>query len=133
MTMVIAPTKKPPGRAARRPLGDAPEPDAGAARLTQGRCTPTGHPVPDRGAAGEGTAMPKNKTHSGTAKRVKVTGSGKLMRQQAGLRHRLEVKSSKETRDLVARRAGRTRPTSSASRSSSAAEPPSPLPWPPRL
>ena len=44
--------------------------------------------------------MPKNKTHSGIAKRVKVTGSGKLMRQQAGLRHRLEVKTSKETRDL---------------------------------
>jgi large subunit ribosomal protein L35 len=44
--------------------------------------------------------MPKNKTHSGTAKRVKVTGRGKLLRQQAGLRHRLEVKSSKETRDL---------------------------------
>ncbi|HXV93618.1 MAG TPA: 50S ribosomal protein L35 [Pseudonocardia sp.] len=45
--------------------------------------------------------MPKNKTHKGTAKRVRVTGSGKLMRQQAGLRHRLEVKSSKETRDLA--------------------------------
>jgi large subunit ribosomal protein L35 len=44
--------------------------------------------------------MPKNKTHSGIAKRVKVTGRGKLLRQQAGLRHRLEVKSSKETRDL---------------------------------
>jgi large subunit ribosomal protein L35 len=44
--------------------------------------------------------MPKNKTHKGTAKRVKVTGSGKLLRQQTGLRHRLEVKSSKETRDL---------------------------------
>jgi large subunit ribosomal protein L35 len=44
--------------------------------------------------------MPKNKTHSGIAKRVKITGSGKLMRQQTGLRHRLEVKSSKETRDL---------------------------------
>ena len=44
--------------------------------------------------------MSKNKTHSGIAKRVKVTGSGKLMRQQTGLRHRLEVKSSKETRDL---------------------------------
>jgi len=44
--------------------------------------------------------MPKNKTHSGIAKRIKVTGSGKLMRQQTGLRHRLEVKSSKETRDL---------------------------------
>jgi large subunit ribosomal protein L35 len=34
------------------------------------------------------------------SKRIKVTGTGKLMRQQAGLRHRLEVKSSKETRDL---------------------------------
>ena len=44
--------------------------------------------------------MPKNKTHKGTAKRIRTTGSGKLMRQQAGLRHRLEVKSSKETRDL---------------------------------
>ena len=44
--------------------------------------------------------MPKNKTHSGMSKRIKVTGSGKLMRQQAGLRHRLEVKSSKETRAL---------------------------------
>ena len=44
--------------------------------------------------------MPKNKTHKGTAKRVKVTGGGKLLRQQTGLRHRLEVKSSKETRDL---------------------------------
>jgi large subunit ribosomal protein L35 len=44
--------------------------------------------------------MPKNKTHSGIAKRIKVTGRGKLLRQQTGLRHRLEVKSSKETRDL---------------------------------
>ncbi|GEL19862.1 50S ribosomal protein L35 [Pseudonocardia asaccharolytica] len=44
--------------------------------------------------------MPKNKTHSGTAKRVRITGTGKLRRQQAGLRHRLEVKSSKEKRDL---------------------------------
>ena len=44
--------------------------------------------------------MPKNKTHSGIAKRVKITGTGKLLRQQAGLRHRREVKSSTETRDL---------------------------------
>ncbi|QIG43443.1 50S ribosomal protein L35 [Nocardioides anomalus] len=28
--------------------------------------------------------MPKNKSHSGTSKRIKVTGSGKLMRLQAG-------------------------------------------------
>ncbi len=40
------------------------------------------------------------KKHSGMAKRVKVTGSGKIVRQQTGLRHRLEVKSSKETRSL---------------------------------
>ena len=44
--------------------------------------------------------MPKNKTHKGTAKRVRTTGNGKLMRQQAGLRHRLEVKSRQEKRDL---------------------------------
>ncbi|TDW28997.1 50S ribosomal protein L35 [Cryobacterium psychrophilum] len=39
--------------------------------------------------------MPKMKTHSGTKKRFKVTGSGKLMKQQAGMRHNLEVKSTK--------------------------------------
>ncbi|MBU4335166.1 MAG: 50S ribosomal protein L35, partial [Actinobacteria bacterium] len=37
--------------------------------------------------------MPKNKTHSGTKKRVRVTGSGKLMRERTGLRHLLEHKS----------------------------------------
>ncbi len=45
--------------------------------------------------------MPKNKTHSGMAKRVKVTGAGKLTRQQAGLRHLLEVKPSRRTRRLA--------------------------------
>jgi large subunit ribosomal protein L35 len=44
--------------------------------------------------------MPKNKTHSGTSKRIKVTGSGKLMREKAGKRHLLEKKSSKLTRRL---------------------------------
>ncbi len=47
--------------------------------------------------------MPKMKKHSGMAKRVKVTSSGKIMREQTGLRHRLEVKSSKETRSLSGR------------------------------
>jgi len=45
--------------------------------------------------------MPKMKSHTGTAKRVKVTGSGKLMAEQAGKRHRLEGKSSRETRRLT--------------------------------
>jgi large subunit ribosomal protein L35 len=39
--------------------------------------------------------MPKMKTHSGSKKRFKVTGSGKLMKQQAGMRHNLEVKAAK--------------------------------------
>jgi large subunit ribosomal protein L35 len=39
--------------------------------------------------------MPKMKTHSGAKKRFKVTGSGKLMKQQAGMRHNLEVKATK--------------------------------------
>ncbi|MDP9433107.1 MAG: 50S ribosomal protein L35 [Actinomycetota bacterium] len=45
--------------------------------------------------------MPKNKTHSGTSKRFKVTGSGKIVRQQAGRRHLLEHKPSTLTRRLA--------------------------------
>ncbi|MPY83333.1 MAG: 50S ribosomal protein L35 [Actinophytocola sp.] len=44
--------------------------------------------------------MPKQKTHSGTAKRIKRTGTGKLRRQKAGRRHLLEKKSSRVTRRL---------------------------------
>ena len=45
--------------------------------------------------------MPKQKTHSGAKKRFKVTGSGKIMREQAGKRHLLERKSSQLTRRLT--------------------------------
>ncbi len=45
--------------------------------------------------------MPKMKSHSGTRKRIKVTGSGKLMREKAGKRHLLEKKSSKMTRRMA--------------------------------
>lgn len=44
--------------------------------------------------------MPKMKTHSGTKKRVKVTGSGRLMHERVNRRHRLEVKTSKRSRSL---------------------------------
>jgi large subunit ribosomal protein L35 len=44
--------------------------------------------------------MPKNKTHSGMSKRIKVSGSGKLLRQRAGRRHLLEHKPSSLTRHL---------------------------------
>ena len=43
----------------------------------------------------------KNKTHSGTKKRIKVSGSGKLLREKAGKRHLLEKKSSEHTRRLA--------------------------------
>jgi large subunit ribosomal protein L35 len=45
--------------------------------------------------------MPKQKTHSGAKKRIKVTGSGKLLREHAGRRHLLERKPSKLTRRLA--------------------------------
>jgi large subunit ribosomal protein L35 len=49
--------------------------------------------------------MPKNKTHSGIKKRVKITGSGKLRSQHAGLRHKLEKKPSTLTRRLTGTKA----------------------------
>jgi large subunit ribosomal protein L35 len=44
--------------------------------------------------------MPKNKTHSGSSKRFKLTGSGKILRQKANRRHYLEHKTSTLTRRL---------------------------------
>jgi len=44
--------------------------------------------------------MPKNKTHSGARKRFRITGSGKLVRQQANRRHNFEHKPSTQTRRL---------------------------------
>ncbi|MGH3207417.1 MAG: 50S ribosomal protein L35 [Trebonia sp.] len=44
--------------------------------------------------------MPKMKTHSGAAKRFKLTGSGKIMRLRANRKHLLEHKSSRRTRRL---------------------------------
>ncbi len=45
--------------------------------------------------------MPKNKTHSGIKKRVKVTGSGKIRHAGSGMRHHLENKSSRQTRRMA--------------------------------
>jgi large subunit ribosomal protein L35 len=44
--------------------------------------------------------MPKMKTDRGAAKRIKITGRGKLRRQQAFRNHLLEKKSSTRTRRL---------------------------------
>lgn len=40
--------------------------------------------------------MPKMKTHSGTKKRFRVTGSGKLKRFRTGTQHLLRKKSKKQ-------------------------------------
>ncbi len=42
--------------------------------------------------------MPKIKTHKGTAKRYRKTGSGKWVRPKAGSGHHLEIKSSSRKR-----------------------------------
>mgnify|MGYP000935234475 FL=1 len=44
--------------------------------------------------------MPKMKTHRGAAKRFKVTGSGKVVRNHAYKSHILEKKSAKRKRKL---------------------------------
>jgi large subunit ribosomal protein L35 len=44
--------------------------------------------------------MPKNKTHSGTSKRFRLTGSGKIMHRRANRNHLLENKPSTRTRRL---------------------------------
>ena len=44
--------------------------------------------------------MPKMKTHRGTAKRFRVTGSGKIMRAKAYKSHILNKKSTKRKRNL---------------------------------
>ncbi|NNM44663.1 50S ribosomal protein L35 [Knoellia koreensis] len=45
--------------------------------------------------------MPKNKTHSGAKKRFRITGKGKVMREQTNGRHLLEHKSSKYMRSIA--------------------------------
>ena len=44
--------------------------------------------------------MPKMKTHKGAAKRIKKSGSGKLIRRQRNRSHILEKKSSTRKRRL---------------------------------
>jgi len=44
--------------------------------------------------------MPKMKTKRGAAKRFKLTGSGKIRRRRAYLRHILTAKTRKQKRNL---------------------------------
>ena len=44
--------------------------------------------------------MPKLKTHKGTAKRIKITGSGKITRERAFGNHILAKKSKARKRNM---------------------------------
>ncbi|MCI1901917.1 MAG: 50S ribosomal protein L35 [Bifidobacteriaceae bacterium] len=44
--------------------------------------------------------MPKNKTNTAAAKRIRVTGTGKLMASGTAMRHNLEHKSARKRRAL---------------------------------
>ena len=122
MIMVLGPHKK--KSEAKAEVQAAKEPSAPPrARPSAPRSTPSGARArrrrtpkkerrrsenldPDDRAAGNtsrrnATHMPKMKTHTGAAKRFRVTGSGKIRRQQAGLRHNLEQKPSKRTRRMT--------------------------------
>ena len=98
-----APAGSAPRTTAPRPTTSAERPDAdrsGSARTHTVRAAPSATP---RGArtTRDTAAMPKNKTHSGAKKRFRVTGTGKVMREQAGGRHLLEHKSSRRTRRIA--------------------------------
>jgi len=45
--------------------------------------------------------MPKNKTHSGAKKRFRISGSGKVLREEANRRHLFESKPTTRTRRLA--------------------------------
>lgn len=45
--------------------------------------------------------MPKMKTHRAAAKRFSLTGTGKIKRNQATKRHKLEKKTSRRKRALT--------------------------------
>ena len=53
--------------------------------------------------------MPKMKTHSGSNKRFRLTGTGKVMRRRANRAHYLEHKPSTQTRRLARRGRARAR------------------------
>ena len=44
--------------------------------------------------------MPKQKTHKGAAKRIRVTGTGKLVAEHTNNQHKFEHKSSTRKRRL---------------------------------
>ena len=80
--------RRPRGRAGRRPSRATRTPDPTSPERQHHRNTQ------------EIGTMPKNKTHSGAKKRFRVTGSGKVMREQAGHVHKFHEKTPQKARAL---------------------------------
>jgi large subunit ribosomal protein L35 len=57
--------------------------------------------VPQRTQERRSGEMPKMKTHSGSKKRFRLTGTGKIIRRRADRAHYLEHKPSTRTRRLA--------------------------------
>ena len=121
MVMVLAPTKKPPEPKSTEPRNRAGEPErarAGAGRRPGRRRTRPGAGAarggrrPGGGTAGNVTArrdqrhqidqrkraMPKQKTHRATAKRFRITRTGKVLHRKATGNHFLRKKSGSRRR-----------------------------------
>ncbi|MCK5472447.1 MAG: 50S ribosomal protein L35 [Planctomycetes bacterium] len=45
--------------------------------------------------------MPKQKTHKGLAKRIKITGSGKVRRKRSGTSHLMSTMNAKRRKRLA--------------------------------
>ena len=75
--------------------------------------------------------MPKMKTHCGAKKRFRLTGTGKVMREQAGGRHLLEHKSSQaDPLDRQRRRGVQAGRQEGQEAPRQVAEPTHPIAWP---
>ena len=67
---------------------------------TTRRRTPQGTALRPATETNEDEDMPKNKTHKGAAKRIRVTGTGKLVREHTNNQHKFEHKSSSRKRRI---------------------------------
>ena len=65
--------------------------------MPQARRESCAYGTPGNGDDGD---MPKMKTHSGSGKRFRLTGTGKVLRRRANRAHYLEHKPSTRTRRL---------------------------------
>ena len=89
-----------PGRETAPPNGRGPRGSGRRRVRAQSRRQEHGDDAGPEALTDRGTDMAKNKTHKGAKKRIKVTGTGKLMRRRAMGSHLLTKKSANKKRKL---------------------------------